>query len=795
MAAGLSGEASLRRGVGAVLLAYLVFVVYGSLVPLNFRPLPFDEALVRFAATPMLNLGIASRADLIANLLLFVPLAFLARERLVGDRRGPGGAGADAAIWLVCAALAVGIEFTQVFFPGRTVSQNDIAAEAAGAALGLLLHRGQGARLRRWLLGWWGQGGLPLAQRALVGYLVLLALFSVMPLDLTISPAEIWHKAQEGRVRVVPFADLPREPAALAYALLSDLVLWAPVGLLWRLSGHGVGAAVLRGALAAAVMEGLQLFVYSRVTSITSVLTGAAGCALGALLAPAAWRTAARPAAAQARAAASSATTPAATGTALPAWPWGGLTALWAATALLLFWYPFDFRLDPPFLAQRIGDATRLPFVTYYFASEFHALNELLRKMLVFLPGGLLWAARCAAAPAFRRDGLRRLGAFGLFAMAALVEGVQLALPGKVADLTDLVLEAAGGWLGLWIGARLLARPAVSAAGAAASRAPAPRPARHAPAPATAPPRRATLLPELAAVLALAAGLWWLARRPGVPYNVVELIPGSAEGALTALGLAAVAAWLFALPLWLQAWLRRGRHATLKLLAVLPLLGVPPALLLLADAPTESLEDVLGSPVLGWPPGLEMFGRYLALHGALALAAIGAAWLVRRLATGDGGGMLTRWTIATLVWALPVHLVVVTFAATDNLVELMRDGGGPLASALLFGGLLALFTGASALAALAAGAGRPRRLLAAAVLAWPLATWLLWLGSETALFKYDKLFSAAQFLLSADRDHYAPPASLLQRWALACAGFAGLVLLLQWPGWRRVRAAAPAPRR
>lgn len=179
-----AADAALRRLTAGVLLAYLAFVVYGSLVPLRYVPLPFDEALARFAAVPMLNLGVGSRADLVANLLLYIPLAFVARELLVGARRGAAAVAATLAIWLACAALAVGVEFTQVFFPARTVSQNDMVAEAAGAAVGLLLHRLHGARLRAWLLGWWRQeAGVPVAVRALIGYLVLLALFSVMPLD------------------------------------------------------------------------------------------------------------------------------------------------------------------------------------------------------------------------------------------------------------------------------------------------------------------------------------------------------------------------------------------------------------------------------------------------------------------------------------------------------------------------------------------------------------------------------------------------------------------------------------
>jgi len=118
-------------------LAYTLFVVYGSLVPLKFQALPWDEAVARFAAIPFLNLGIGSRADWVANLLLFVPLSFLWMG--VAARRGGSTRAVLAALLIVPAAigLSVGIEFTQLFFPQRTVSQNDVFAETLGGLLGV----------------------------------------------------------------------------------------------------------------------------------------------------------------------------------------------------------------------------------------------------------------------------------------------------------------------------------------------------------------------------------------------------------------------------------------------------------------------------------------------------------------------------------------------------------------------------------------------------------------------------------------------------------------------------------
>ncbi|HKQ18217.1 MAG TPA: VanZ family protein, partial [Candidatus Eisenbacteria bacterium] len=133
---------------------YLVFVVYGSLVPLRPVPIPFDEAWQRFLSIRTLRLGILARADWVANLLLMLPLAFLWLTAIATGRGAAGRAVLSAAVLVGCIALAFVIEFTQVYFPQRTVSVNDIVAEGIGATLGVLLWWVLGDRAARWLRRW-----------------------------------------------------------------------------------------------------------------------------------------------------------------------------------------------------------------------------------------------------------------------------------------------------------------------------------------------------------------------------------------------------------------------------------------------------------------------------------------------------------------------------------------------------------------------------------------------------------------------------------------------------------------
>jgi VanZ family protein len=119
------------RALGLAALAYAVFVVYGSLVPLAFRYRPLMAAWDAFLQTPYLHLGLGSRADWVANILLYIPLGFLATGWIAAASRSRGVA-AGVVVLVFCVLLAVGVEFAQLYFPPRTVSLNDIVAESSG---------------------------------------------------------------------------------------------------------------------------------------------------------------------------------------------------------------------------------------------------------------------------------------------------------------------------------------------------------------------------------------------------------------------------------------------------------------------------------------------------------------------------------------------------------------------------------------------------------------------------------------------------------------------------------------
>ena len=83
----MSPDAATRRQALVAFLLYLAFVVYGSLVPFEYRALTWDQAVANFQHIEYLELGVVGRADWIANIVLYVPLAFRGCLVLLGRRR------------------------------------------------------------------------------------------------------------------------------------------------------------------------------------------------------------------------------------------------------------------------------------------------------------------------------------------------------------------------------------------------------------------------------------------------------------------------------------------------------------------------------------------------------------------------------------------------------------------------------------------------------------------------------------------------------------------------------------
>jgi len=160
-----------RTRTAILFVACAAFVAYLNFIPFRFQPLPFEEVWSRFSRIPYLDLGAGSRADWVANILMFLPLGWLGAACFVPNPRTRFDVAAIVPAVLVGALWAVATELAQLYFPNRTVSINDIVAEIIGSFLGAWLWSAFGARSRHW---WQGllRGGSATVNAALGGYVL-----------------------------------------------------------------------------------------------------------------------------------------------------------------------------------------------------------------------------------------------------------------------------------------------------------------------------------------------------------------------------------------------------------------------------------------------------------------------------------------------------------------------------------------------------------------------------------------------------------------------------------------------
>ncbi|MGV8989981.1 MAG: VanZ family protein [Thiobacillus sp.] len=745
-------------------LAYTTFVIYGSLVPLDFRPIPWDEAIARFGEIPFLKLGIGSRADWMANLLLFIPLTFLWMGALAAGKSRAIGMLAALALIPVATAFSFGIEFTQLFFPQRTVSQNDIMAETLGGIIGVLAWWGGGRRFVGWLQSWQQlHARAALAERLAWVYLAGVLVYNVLPLDLTISLVEIFHKWQGGNVNLIPFDRLPDDAAYALYEIASDALIWTPLALLWRLDGTRSAWRVWGMVLAtAALLEFLQLFVYSRVSDVTDLFTAAAGAALGSFVGG---RLAKREA------------------TGDHALPWAAwlpfvLELGWMVVLLFVFWFPFEFRTDGAFIKSRLDFIYRVPFEVYYFGTEYRAITEVLRKTLFFAPLGGLLAWGVARQPWRWRGPLFALAMLTLAMMPAIVELGQVMLPLKIADTTDWFLAWLGGLAGYGVARRILHAPRRAIHHGTTD---------HPPAQPVVTPGPGTRWHFPLMIAGMGVLFWGAAHAPFVPYNARELLRQDVIW-LSALLLAGVCYWLAVWPVWLARRQLSGVHRLWQLPLGLLVYGGVSFLMLKMTVPDESLHDLVGSPVLGWSGQWEIGLRWVALAAIPGTLLYLAAQAVRRWRGRRLGAMQFLSAVPGLVLA---YWGVVMQAGTDNLTELIAAPQA-LAFVALCAWLFTVFI-AAALIASPSSAGQRIPRLAGGLISLPLAALFLHVGLAGEIHKYDQQFSALQFLLSPDREHYVTQTALWLRYGALHVLVITALSFIQWPYFRAAqRLHSPA---
>lgn len=439
---GPPAETDVRRALFFAALVLAGLFIYGSLLPFYYRWQDWPEIMRQWHALPLLTIDVYHLADWMANLLLFVPIGFCAAAATGFGRCPPVLVGLRLmGIFMAVCGLIVSVEWAQLLFPPRTVSQNDIYAEGLGAVVGGAAGLAFGATCIEW---WRKIATTTLPHRRVAAwlqiYLALFVVYALLPLDFVRSAEDLSLKWQAGRIRWA--WDWASDGVmTLAFQLIVQLALSLPAGIAighWQLTHRPTGwkrNSIAVCGLAALLVEACQILVFTRYAVFLSALWSTLGMVLGAQLSPYLnsqfdmyWTSAA---ACRRR------------------WPVTLMIAGYSAAALWMVARPSAMLPEPGVIAERLQGFWSPPFASLYWGSEFAALTATLQGLGLFLPLGF---AMADAAHGFggctptRRPWV--LAAAILGGLSAAFELLQAWRVDATVDATNTLLYLVGGCLG-----------------------------------------------------------------------------------------------------------------------------------------------------------------------------------------------------------------------------------------------------------------------------------------------------------------------------------------------------------
>ncbi len=425
-----SGAGAHAFPFGVAALFYAAFVVYGSLLPFDFRWVDAARAWQTLEQIPMLSLGMVDRADWVANLLLYIPLSVLvaawAQRALGGSWIAPISAAA-----VLCGTVAIAVEFAQVYFPPRTVSLNDLLAEFIGIAVGCVLWVGAGERLNV-LWSALSSRRISRARAALFLYVLAYLAASFFPYDFVVSLPELRQKIAQGGDGLFYSTRDCTSLLRCVLLLAAEVVSVLPIGFLMVFANGSRRrklAPLLLGLGFGVFIEFVQLFVISGAGRGISVLTRGVGVLAGAYVAEY-WTS----------------------GLLQTARPWAraivlALAPLYIVGAAAAQGLHRASAAGLKDIGWRLGEVRWLPFYYHYFTTEANAFRSATQTVLLYAPVGILvwlWRLRDAG---FSRTG----GGATIWIAAALVccfEALKLVTPGKRPDPTNVIIAVAAAALG-----------------------------------------------------------------------------------------------------------------------------------------------------------------------------------------------------------------------------------------------------------------------------------------------------------------------------------------------------------
>jgi len=674
-----------------------------------------------------------SPGDVVGNIALFFPLGMAS---VIFPRSRTNGRNGFIVLFFLSFVYAFALQFAQIWLPSRSAALTDVVWNMVGTISGMWAAHCVAAHFRKN-----EEKAAPFDYSSLLP-LSILALWLLSQL-IPLVPSLDWQKFKDALKPLFldfsfSFPEFLMQAAAVFSAASAILALGRPLAL-WL---AGTLALILIGKI---VIVNLTL----NASTVIGMMAGYAGCLMALRLDRA------------------------------------RIIIETAFLALLIAWTIVGIT---PFSPSSGGSFNGVPFATMLQGSMEAAARGLTQSLFIYT--SLLWLAQKLGIS-------HRKIMISLVIWSFLIEVTQMGLLGRTADITEPVLvllvgfvlpliQEAGPERGREAGETASSQPLVPAI---------PRkPGAEINGEICAEPSNRSLLARIAAgIIIWVAIAWVITKSPLTPYNVRELVyEGHPFRSLLLLGL--LLYWTLGFPVLILQWLMRGERYLLAFVPLVLLHGLIAWLLIWSAVPTESIHDVVGSAVLGWPWEWELLGRFVALFSIWSVAATAGSLIGAWHFLANARTALFGWVPGACVIMPLAYYVVVREASTDNLVELMA-GNGSVGAFCLISLAIIMITFAGTKAGLAFVL-RGRDIIRTAIwvlVAGLLAYLALYFGLEQIIIKYGQVFSAMQFLLSSDRAQLAGPGELLFRYAVIYFGMVIAIVMVQNPIWHWFTRLLPRP--
>lgn len=399
----------LRGFAWAALALYTLLILYGSLYPFSAWRLP-EAPLFSFLTLALPKY--ISMSDVWVNAVVYIPFGLLLAGLM---RRTVGLPVAIALATLAGGSISFAMETLQMLLPGRVSSVLDLALNTLGSLLGGLLvwafhpRSWFGHMLARWRQEWLLPGALVEAALFLLLFTMLAELSPLLPSlhapGASVSVLPLWQALIDSPR--IPWGEVAVYAAKVLGLGLFSTLLIAPDRPRLRPFFFFLAGALLVKLVGAALISSIPLLQWR--FSARAML----GLTLGTLLL---WKTAsaARP-----------------------------VRGLLAACALL-----------GAFVAEELAPGSEgvgpTPFNWVPFLGQMYGFTGILDILASPTPFLILGLLANLMTPRYRRVPVALFGGIGVFALTFALEYAQQFVPGRTADITDVLLYVSG-WLVAWL--------------------------------------------------------------------------------------------------------------------------------------------------------------------------------------------------------------------------------------------------------------------------------------------------------------------------------------------------------